>query len=93
MTHHVDYDESKYLLLHTDQEASAHKAAELWVDYDMKRLDEMRAIEHRSPDYRASRYGRIGFHHVEPLKPQPTVADTRLDARLNLLCEQLRARY
>jgi hypothetical protein len=92
MTHHVDYNESKYLLLHTDQEVSARKAAELWVDYDMKRLDEMRTVERRKHDFHAATYGRISFHYVEPETERP-IADINLEKRLTNLCEHLLARY
>jgi hypothetical protein len=92
MTHHVDYDESKYLLMHTDQEASARKAAELWVDYDMKRLDEMRSVEHRSHDFHTASYGNIGFHYVEP-EAQAPLGDINLEKRLTNLCEHLLAKY
>jgi hypothetical protein len=92
MTHHVDYTESKYLLMHTDQEASARKAAELWVDYDMKRLDEMRSVERRRHDFNASTYANIGFHYVEP-EAQAPLADTNLEKRLVNLCEHLLAKY
>ena len=92
MTHHVDYEQPVNLLLHTDQEASARKAAELWVDYDMKRLDEMRAVERRRHDFHASTYGNIGFHYVEP-EAEKVLADVNLEKRLAGLCEHLLAKY
>lgn len=95
MTHHVDYtntESNQYLLLHTDQESAARKAAELWVDYDMKRLDEMRKVERRRPDFHASTYGRISFRHVEPDAEQP-LADINIEKRLSNLCEHLLAKY
>lgn len=92
MNHHVDYATTENeLLLHTDQESAARKAAELWVDYDLKRLDEMRAVE-RSADYHAATYGKVGFRHVDRAGSQP-FGDIRLNERLVMLCENLRARY
>lgn len=92
MTHHVAYEQPAALLLQIDQEASARKAAELWVDYDMKRLDEMRAVERRRHDFHASTYGNIGFHYVEP-EAESALADINLESRLANLCEHLLAKY
>lgn len=93
MINHIVYDRSQDMLLHTDQEASVRKAAELWVDYDMKRLDEMRALERRSHDFNASRYGSISFRHVVPNASDLHMSQREFDRRLSVLCDQLRAKY
>lgn len=44
----------------------------------------------RETGYNTTTFGRIGFTRVEA---EPTTADTLLQARLDILCDKLRARY
>ena len=44
----------------------------------------------RETGYNTTTFGRIGFTRVEA---EPATADTLLQARLDILCDKLRARY
>ena len=45
------------------------------------------------PDFKTSTFGEVTFRRVDPLREPLIVADQRLQKKLEVLCDTLRAKY